>query len=593
MTDTASTPEPPPLVVSSRLHIAVAIAVSTVLHGALGWAVHDMSLLGDDEGFEPERIFQVRRTRVDLHAGPRPDHETDEAEAPSELNDLSRALLEGASGTEAREVGPAPDPAFGEASDERAFDLGKAPGVSLPESQGEKTVVSRLMGTLTLDVPYVEGGEEVSDRPSRRGPGTMASSAGSMLVDESLDETGLVSTGPPEPLVPAPPAMRDTFIDVRQRGAVVKPAPLDFGRILIDRAAQMKGPEYLDDDFDYALYVYEPRKRWSDRKEDQRGYFRVEITGRRSLRKLRAMPKDIIFVIDTSGSVSQAWVDAVMSGVADALLSLNERDDPQKSDRFNIVLFKESARFLSRKSIQPVNARTLAQARAFLKGNRAGGYTDVNQALSRLLQRDVGVERVHELILISDGRPTRGVQDTRELINLITRDNDLAASIYCVGIGNRQNRPLLEFLAYRNRGFCAFASSSRQAAGVIRDLVSRLRYPLIKGVALNVGLEGVHDVFPQNVPNVHQGETFSIYGRFDQPKMLNLQVSGMNHDREVAFSFSRPLAQAKRGEASIASNWAFWKLHHLYSEQIRRGRSRELDRQILWLKRRYKLKSIE
>ncbi|MFP3787422.1 hypothetical protein, partial [Burkholderia sp. SIMBA_024] len=77
----------------------------------------------------------------------------------------------------------------------------------------------------------------------------------------------------------------------------------------------------------------------------------------------------------------------------------------------------------------------------------------------------------------------RGVIDTRRLIDLITRDNDLSASIYCVGVGDRQDRELLDFLAYRNKGRSVFVEDVDRAAPAINDLLSRLRYPLIRGVS--------------------------------------------------------------------------------------------------------------
>jgi Ca-activated chloride channel family protein len=374
---------------------------------------------------------------------------------------------------------------------------------------------------------------------------------------------------------------------IDQRPLHTASAPdIDFAKLA---GATINIPLNLDDDFDYAVYTFEPKPEtgiFGSRDDDPRGYFRVDITAKRSLRKLPAMPKDVVFLIDVSGSVSQMWVDQVIRGVSDALGSLNP------GDRFNIVFFQEKPALFSAEAIRPFNEQSLAEARAFLTSARSGGYTDVNRALSRLLVRDLEKQRVYNLVLISDGVPTRGVMDTRELINLITRDNDLAASIYCIGVGDKQNRQLLDFLAYRNKGFCQYAEEIGQAANTIRELGSRLRYPILKDIRFNAVGVADGDLFPVDLPNLHQGETFSLFGRFSQRGSFTMRLTGLNAQQACDFTFTRDLNQAQPLDKALAEQWAFWKLHHLYSEVIRHGETAELKAAIEALRKKYRLKTL-
>jgi len=135
----------------------------------------------------------------------------------------------------------------------------------------------------------------------------------------------------------------------------------DLTRLAIkgDPFAQLKAPEKLDDDFDYSLYTY--------RFRDEPGYFRVDIRPRRSLRKLRTLPKDVVFLIDTSGSISKEWMAQITAGVGDALATLN------KGDRFNIVLFKDKPVFFNADRIQPATADSIQAAREFLSQAKSSG----------------------------------------------------------------------------------------------------------------------------------------------------------------------------------------------------------------------------
>jgi hypothetical protein len=264
-----------------------------------------------------------------------------------------------------------------------------------------------------------------------------------------------------------------------------------------------------------------------------------------------------------------------------------------EGDRFNIVLFSNQPSFFSSEGPVVVTEKSIKEADEFLRGSRAGGMTDVNRALSRLLVRDIAMERVYNLVLITDGNPTVGVVDTRELINIITRDNDLVSSIYCVGIGNNPNRELLEFLSYRNRGFTVLAQNENRVALTIRDLMSRIRFPIMKEIELTtIGLSR-DQVFPRALPDVHQGQTFSIYGRYREAGPFTMRLAGHNGRQVLDFTFTRDLkTDATRASDDIRKGWAFWKLHHLYSEMIYRKESPELRKQIEELRDDYGLKVV-
>ncbi|MEM7626034.1 MAG: VWA domain-containing protein [Planctomycetota bacterium] len=354
---------------------------------------------------------------------------------------------------------------------------------------------------------------------------------------------------------------------------------LDFGAI---DPADFEPPARLDNDFDYVVTRYDP-VRVGGAEPD--GYFRVKITGKRSLRKLATMPKDVVFMVDTSRSIPQKTINQIVEGIGQSIRTMNP------NDRFNLVFFNDRVRFFAGQPVPPT-PQNLEMADRWVKGARARGQTDVNLALRQLLKRDLEPGRVYELVLISDGKPTLGVLDTRELINLITRENDLAASIYCVGIGAKQDNRLLDFLAYRNKGFSIAVERRADIAVELVGLMSRLRYPIITDVQVRFAGQGMDEVYPLTLPNVHQGESFEVFGRFEQPGPFTVQVTGRSAGKPVDLTFRADLNLAVRGGDEVAGGWAFWKLHHLYSEIIRLGERDDLLRQIQLLRQRYELETL-
>lgn len=586
----------PSVLASQPQRILKIVAVVSVLaHAVLIFYIHDRPLgfVDPDVLRETAAPLRVQRAAYDLVTDPlRETAESAADDLPSE-SEMAEALLQETPTDDAPAASEAPrqdmtlrdmneqlDPQPTAASQPQAAAI---PGFELPESALSAT---RSPGSST-GAGGSGGGSGQGDGGGDRAGGGLDSEvdqAQRMLAEVGLggDGTGAGAGdgagGASEPIVIEQDPLRETAaLDRRVLETPLGSSALDFTHAL-DATTQLNVPEHLDQDFEYHLTRYEPN--------GERGYFRVDIVPRRSLRKLQTMPKNVVFLVDTSSSVPQQWVQEVNRGVGQALSALND------GDRFNIVLFNEEANFFSGDGFEPATSERIAEAKQWIDAAESVGWTDVNAALSQLLVRDMQPGRVYDIVLISDGIPTRGTLDTRELINVITRDNDLTASIYCIGVGLRQNRELLEFLAYRNKGFCRFVNEREEAAGAVRALMSQLRYPLINNAQLSVAGGHVSEVYPAHLPNIHQGERLSLFGRYVAAEPFTVRITGRNGAQAVDFTFTRDLQRAPEGDATISGDWAFWKLHHLYSRIIREGETPTIQAQIDQLRRQYDLETL-
>jgi len=460
-------------------------------------------------------------------------------------------------------------------------------------------------GDLNLDLPDFQLSEDVLTQLDTRpgelsfnegagntGNGNGAGKGSADLAGEVLGTPGAAPLNTP----PTTTLLDRTSLDgpagldevLPEFGPSLATPAIDFVDLALGDTTQISVPDILDDDFTYRVTRYDPTD-WRGNpvpRSEEQGYFRVDITAKRTLQKLATSPKDLIFIIDTSASVSQEWVEGVTRGVSESLISLNA------TDRFNIVLFNEKVSLLSDEGAIDATRENVLAARQFLSSAKSVGYTDVNAAMRGLLIRDADPKRVYDLVLISDGKSTRGVVNTRDLINLITRDNDLVASIYCVGVGNKQDRELLNFLAYRNKGYSVYAEDEKRASVTIQDLISRLRYPIIKDVRLDVAGIDSESVFPADLPNIHQGQTIQVYGRFTEPGPFTMRLTGRSAGKDIEFTFRRSLGEAEVGDKAVANEWAFWKLHDLYSLIIREGEREALLEQVKALRGKYGLKTL-
>jgi len=132
------------------------------------------------------------------------------------------------------------------------------------------------------------------------------------------------------------------------------------------------------------------------------------------------MAKDVLFVIDTSGSMRDDKIEQARKALRNMLDSLNEED------RFTIVRFSSDVSGYSDELLS-ASDRNLKNAEEFVDGLEADGGTDINTALTTapglFTGSGSGNERPEEVIFLTDGEPTEGITDNDEILDNIRTAN--------------------------------------------------------------------------------------------------------------------------------------------------------------------------
>ncbi len=338
--------------------------------------------------------------------------------------------------------------------------------------------------------------------------------------------------------------------------------------------------ERLDDDFQYVLLTYDgPAKERSglpffgsrpERDPGTRPWFEVQIRPRHTLRRLPPLAKDVVYVLDTSGSIEDKWLGPVKQGLVAALQSLND------NDRFNIVRFKETVQVLSPDGLLDATDENRRRAQQFIEQAAVAGYTDVNQALGKLVQLQRSSDRVYQVVFISDGQPTAGAINPRQIIDMFTRANNLVAAVYAVSVGDKPDTEFLQALAYRNKGYVRRPARWNAASDTIADLASRLRYPIMRDASFSAAGVDTEHLFPRQPRDIYKDDPVSLFGRYDdQAEVIRMEIRGDGATGPMAFAFSLPFDHAAPGSRRIAVEWAAARMHHLYGELLRSGRTNE------------------
>ncbi|MBN1521704.1 MAG: VWA domain-containing protein [Candidatus Aureabacteria bacterium] len=287
--------------------------------------------------------------------------------------------------------------------------------------------------------------------------------------------------------------------------------------------------------------------------EENAGYFKVELKMKNVYTGLGAFPKDVVFVLDISRSMEDEQVGKIIQAIEKIVIG-----EMDSEDRFNIVLFSQTNEFFSPEMVKRGFADFSPKLTDFFKNVTTRGQTDVYGSLSQVMaQWDAVRDRAGLLVLISDGRSTRGVQDPAEVIRKITVLNDEKWRIYCFG-NERADKYLLDMLAYMNRGYSLYAKNFIRLDREMMSLFDEIRHPVVLNVKFqHTGME-VADIYPSVIPDLFEGGKVIFYGKYkSRDSLFSGRIVGrtLQGEKEIVFLTRFKDIQESRNGEEIKKNY--------------------------------------
>lgn len=366
-----------------------------------------------------------------------------------------------------------------------------------------------------------------------------------------------------------------------QPSALAHPLPLPEPSITPERPIALEQQEarsespylFLDELVAMQMDVYQAA--------GEMAYFRLRIHPRDDI-ALTPLPKDVTFVVDASGSITQSKLSVTARGLARALDALRQED------RFNIVTFRDIAVPFQPELVAATDDNK-ANARQFLSELQARGETDIYKAILPVVQQRPRAGIPNIIVVVSDGRPTVGVRDTRLIINGLTQDNALRNSIIAFGGGPTVNRYMMDLIAYRNKGSAHVADSVNDIEKELPAFFEQFRVPILTNISADYGRIETKEVYPQEIPDFFMGRAVTLYGRFapDQDTEFVIRLSGAAGEQRKEVVFRADLRQAQKEGKEIAREWAFQKAYAIIGQISRDGELPALLEQLRVLKSEY------
>ncbi len=295
----------------------------------------------------------------------------------------------------------------------------------------------------------------------------------------------------------------------------------------------------------------------------------------------QVIPKDIILVLDHSGSMEGEKFQQAQQATRYILDNLNPED------RFNIVSFSTGIEMYA-SSLRHVSE--ISEAEAWVDSMRAEGSTDINRALLEAAAL-VDSERSTYLIFLTDGLPTEGVTDSQSILTNFSTNAPENLRLFTFGVGYDVDTILLDSLSQDHHGRSSYIQPGMKLDETLSSFYNGISTPVLTNLSLDFNGVSTYDLYPYPLPDLFAGAQVVLLGRYREGGEADIRLSGEVNGKQQTFTFAEQKFEAQSPVNSLQSSiprlWATRKVGYLLNEIRLRGANQEIIDQIVHLSIRY------
>lgn len=294
----------------------------------------------------------------------------------------------------------------------------------------------------------------------------------------------------------------------------------------------------------------------------EEGTFMLTLTPKRD-EAGTAIPKDVLFIVDRSGSMEEGGKMAqARKALAHCLKSLGAKD------RFGLVDFATGVGSFE-SALVPATKENVARALRYVDTLEAAGGTNIEGALAEGLPMLKGGgrgpspdgENVPMVFFLTDGLPTVGSTDVPAILRAAQEKNkDLKARIFAFGVGEDVNTLLLDKLAEANRGARDYVKPGEDIEHKVSSLYQKVSRPALTDVRLEWDGVSVSQVTPKQGADLFYGSELLVMGRFKSGGKGTLTVTGKSGGKTARFEYPVDLPESAERNAFLPKLWANMKV---------------------------------
>ena len=302
------------------------------------------------------------------------------------------------------------------------------------------------------------------------------------------------------------------------------------------------------------------------------GFFAMFLQPPKKVRPKDIRPRELIFVIDSSGSMSGFPIETAKAVMRRCVKELRQ------DDTFNLITFAGRTSMLWEKPV-PNTKENRGRALEFLKSLKGAGGTEMMKAINAALGGEREPERVRLVCFMTDGY----VGNDMAIVGAVQKYVD-TTRVFSFGIGTSVNRYLLDNMARAGRGEVEYVYNKDGASAAAQRFHDRINSPVLTDVSIEWGelgkAAGIKEVYPHHIMDLFDVKPVVITGRYtptDKDRTGTIILRGNTGAGKFERKITVTLPARLQGSSALPSVWARSKVEHLMNQDLANAQAGKPD----------------
>jgi len=304
-----------------------------------------------------------------------------------------------------------------------------------------------------------------------------------------------------------------------------------------------------------------------DRRQLGNGYFLLMIQPQEDERLKKSPPREMVFLVDVSGSMSGQPTAKVIETMQTMLKLCRPQDTVQ------VVTFASNAQELFEKPV-PVTEESINKALHFTSGLRGSGGTEMLKGVKLAIDAPIDRERMRIVVMLTDGY----IGNEAEIIEHVGKNCGDQIRFWCVGIGSSPNMFLVDGVARQGGGMGKQLGLNDVAQPLATEIMTRIQRAQLAKIKIDWGDLKVSETYPAKIPELWAGRPVIVVGRYaggseakDGGWQTQIKISGSVEGEAVEWPLAVQLPQQQAENEVLAKTWARHKIEDLMQQSFYQG----------------------
>jgi Ca-activated chloride channel family protein len=313
------------------------------------------------------------------------------------------------------------------------------------------------------------------------------------------------------------------------------------------------------------------------------GCFMLLVSPRAELSRSHEVPRDMVFVLDTSGSMQGVKMEQAKKALKFCLNALGPKD------RFAVMNFATTVNWYA-DGLRAADHPETARAKKWVEELQANGGTAIDAALGAALDlRPHDDGRPFTLVFFTDGQPTVGETNPETILKHVKERHTSNTRIFTFGVGDDVNAAMLDKLADETRAVSTYVRPEEDIEVKVSGLYAKISHPVLTDLKLSAGSNvTLREMYPNHLPDLFHGGQLVVLGRYTGKGHTALTLTGRvgAETREFVYEVDFP-AKTGNDRAFVEDLWARRKVGYLLDQIRQNGQQKELTDEVVKLAKKH------